>query len=585
MKDEDILFQAKEHYKQSTEAWDHIYLAASEDMKFVYDIEEGQWPDAVRRERAGRPIITCNKLQKFVRQIRGDQMQNRPQVKVIPVDDKADVRSAELYNGIIRQIEYLSSADVAYDTAYMGAISSSIGFFRIITKYADDEGFNQDIFIKRIINPASVHFDPLAVEFNLEDARYCFIEEWIDKKTYTKMYPDSDATSFDGTDKLYGDWIGGEKIRVAEYFYKEPTRKKIILLSNGDVAEVTGLPMKEIKEKAAMLGVTIMGDRFVDTHKVKWYKINGAEVLESSDWLGNDIPVIPVFGDEIVADGKKHYLSLIRGAKDMQRMYNYWATAATETIALTPKTPFLLDHKQVKGFENEWEDANKVNRPYIRYNHIQGITKPAREPQAQVPSAIMNMMQQTAYDIEDHLGRYEASKGEASNERSGKAILARLAQSDKGTYTFIDNLTRAIVAGGRQLIDLIPKVYDTARVLRIMGETGEEQLTNVNQPTLGPNGQPVIQNDLTVGKHDLIASVGASYSSKRQEMTQAMIESMQYAPMIAPIIAPLIFKYSDFPGAQEIYAAIQQGIANQQAQVAPQLQIQQRGTLNPPTGA
>ncbi len=574
---EDFLKDVKDRYKEATTGWSEIYDAARDDLNFVYDVGEGQWPERIRtdREKDGRPVLTVNKLQKFVRQLRGDQMMNRPRSKVIPVDDKADVQMAELYNGLIRQIEYLSTASVAYDTAYMGAISSSIGFFRLITKYSDDNTFDQDIFIKRIINPFSVHYDPYATEFTFEDARYCFVEESVDKKDFKNRFPNADESNFDSSSVrgVFGDWLQGDKVRIAEYFYKEPVKKKIVMLDTGEIIPIEN---KITIESLKANGHQIVRERTVDSHVVKWCKINGVEVIEDSIWPGNDIPIIPVFGDEIVSEGKRYYLSLARGAKGPQQMYNYWATAATETVALAPKMPFIVDHRQIKGFENEWEESNRTNRMYIRYNAVAGLNKPSREPQTQVPSAIMNMMQATAFDIEDHLGRYEASQGKASNERSGKAIIARVAQSDKGTYTFIDNLTRAIVCAGRQMIDLIPKIYDTPRALRIMGETGQESLVNVNQPTLDENGQVRVQNDLSVGKYDLVATIGASYSSKRQEMVEMLTQSMQYAPMLAPVIASLIFKYSDFPGAEEVAAEIKK-----QADMMQQQQMMAQGGQPP----
>ena len=272
-----------------------------------------------------------------------------------------------------------------------------------------------------------------------------------------------------------------------------------------------------------------------------------------------------MFGDEVVVDGKKYYLSLIRGAKGSQQMYNYWASAATENVMLTPKTPFLVDHRQIKGFENEWQDANLNPRMYLRYNAIAGLQKPSREPQTQVPVAIINMMQSTAYDIEDHLGRYEASKGEAGNERSGKAIIARINQSDKGTFTFVDNASNSIIAGLKQIVDLIPKIYDTHRALNILGENGERGQVEVNKPDIGLNGEAITQNDLSVGKYDVISTVGPSFGSKREEMVKMMIEAMQYAPTMAGVIAPMIFKYSDWPGAQEIAAKLEQAAQQQMA--------------------
>jgi hypothetical protein len=578
MTDKDILDEAKDRYKEAVTGWQHIYDEATDDIKFVYDVDEGQWPEDIRKKRAaaGRPIITVNKLQKTLRRIRGDHKMNPTQLKAIPVDDKADPQKAELYNGLLRQIEYLSDAEIAYDTAYNHAISSSIGFFRIITKYSKDDNFEQDIFIRRIINPMAVHFDPYAQEFNLEDARYCFIEDLVDKKVYEALYGKNNLVDFDSNRALFGEWMVQDKIRVAEYFYKEPYKKKIVQLETGEIIPITG---KVTIDALRHMGQVIKRERTIDAYKVMWCKINGVDILEKSEWPTDDIPVIPMFGDEVVAEGKRYYLSLARGAKGPQQMYNYWSTAATETVALAPKMPFIVDHRQIKGFENEWEDANTENRMYIRYNAVAGLQKPSKEPQAQIPSAIINMMQQTAYDVEDHLGQYESSKGETSNERSGKAINARIAQSDKGTYLFIDNSTRAKVAAGKQLIKLIPKIYDTERAVRIKGDNGEEKLVTVNKPVgFDEKGAVAMENDLSVGTFDLIATTGASYSSRRQEMVDTLLQSLQYSPGLANIIAPMIFKYSDDPASQEVYEEIKKGIAAQQQM---QMQAEAQGMKGP----
>jgi hypothetical protein len=458
---------------------------------------------------------------------------------------------AELYDGLIRQIEYLSTANIAYDTAYMHAVSCSVGYIRLITKYADDNSFNQDIGISRIINPFGVHFDPTAKQLELEDAKYCFVEEMVNTKEFKRNYPNAEVSEFTGTTReLFGDWLNGDQLRIAEYFWKEPVTRTLVQLQDGNTAMLTDKITPDfIKSK----GGVIIRDRKVHTHQVKWCKLSGAEVLEQANWPGKDIPIVPVFGDEIVVEGKKYYLSLLRGAKGSQEMYNYWATSATEDVALTPKMPYMVDHRQIKGFEPEWNEAHRTNRMFIRYNAIAGLAKPERERQSSVPSAILSMMQTTAFDIEDHLGRYEASKGQASNERSGKAITARIMQADKGTYVFVDNFVKAITTLCRQVVDLVPKIYDTQRAIRIRGESDEETLIGINKPVLGDQGTATVENDLTVGKYDVIATAGGSFGSRRQEAVKTLIEAMQYAPNIAPIIAPFIFKYSDFPGSQEIY--------------------------------
>jgi len=557
MKPDSFIQEAKSNYQQAVDGWCEIYDQLGKDMRFVYDIDSGQWPDDIKKERTDerRPMLTLNKILKFVWSLRGDALQNRPRMKVIPVDNEGDVKMAKRYNGLIREIEYLSDAPTAYDTAYAHAIASSVGFFRLVTEF-EPGTFNSVLKIERILNPTSVHFDPRATKFELEDARYCFIEEFVKQEEFKSRWPNASTSHFSGMGtKLYGDWLQGKNIRVAEYFYKNPVRSTLVQLDDG---QVLTLSKDMTKEYIRSHGRTIVRDRVEQGHEVKWVKMNGIEVLEEGIWPGNDIPIIPVFGDEIVVEGKKHYLSFFRGAKDAQRMYNFWATAATETVALAPKMPFIVDHRQIKGFETEWEEANRANRMYIRYNAIQGMTKPSREQGTEIPAAIMSMMRSTAFDIEDHLGRYEASKGQQGNERSKVAIVARIKQSDKGAYAFADNFKKAIVYATRQMIDLIPKVYDTQRSLRIMDEAGNETLESFNKPTMGIDGEPEIQNNLAVGKYDLIATIGASFGSKREEMVDTMIKCLQFAPEFAAVIAPLVFKFSDMEGADEIHQALKE---------------------------
>lgn len=560
MDNETILEEANERYPIGVQGWKDIYKEAEEDMEFIYDVGDGQWPagERAKRESADRPVLTINKLQKFIRQLRGDAIQNKIQMKVVPVDSVSDPETAKFYADLIRQIEYVSDADSAYDTAFMHATSSSVGFIRLLTQYVDDESFDQEAIIERIINPNSIHFDPKAKKFQYEDAKWCFAEDLMLQSDFKHEFPQAELTDFSGTGKaLFGEWLDGDKIRVAEYFYKEPVIKEIVQLETGDIITLSDTMSPEyIKSQ----GGIIVNNRKVHTHKVMWAKLNGAEVLDSGEWIGKDIPIIPMFGDEIVVKGRKYYLSLLRGAKGSAQMYNYWATAATEAVALAPKMPYIVDYRQIKGFETEWEEANKENRMYIRYNAIQGMDKPRRETQSDVPRAIMSMMSTTAYDIEDHLGRYQASKGEASNERSGKAITARIQQSDKGSFFCIDNRRKSIVCVCKQLIDIIPKIYDTQRALRVRGEDGKERVEEVNVPELQPDDSVQVRNDLTVGKYDLIATTGASFSSARQEMVATMLEAMQYAPTVAPFIAPLIFKFSDAEGAEEIYSEIKKGM-------------------------
>ena len=548
-----ILQLARERFQIIHTAEMQIREAALEDIRFAYNIEEGQWDASVRAERITdkRPTLTANKLRKFVSIVANRERENRVAVKVRPVDDQADVTTAAIIEDLVRQIEYQSVADEIYANAGEQAVAGGFGFWRLLTKFTDD-GFDQEIFIKHMENPFSVYLDP--------KGQYCFIRDVLTEQEFERQYPNASKVSFDlsGRGEEWTLWYEPSKIFVAEYFQKEPTTREIAQVrdSSGQVKVLElreGITVRELTTQ----GFQVLKTRSVKTHKVMWYKMTGHEILESSEWAGSEIPVVEVMGDQVNIAGKIYKRSLIRDGKDPQRMYNYWLTAMTEKVALVPKSPFLATPQQIQGHEAMWDQANQKNFPYLLYNVTAG-DKPERQIPAQVDTGAMAMINIANNDIKDVLGMFESTIGEPSNERSGRAIFARQQRSDLGTFHFPDNLRRAVVQTGRLLIDLIPRIYDTKRVVRLRNEKDEERFVTINETVFDEEtGREVIVHDLSIGRYDVLADVRL-YSTRRQETVELMISAMQFAPQIAPFIVDLIFKFLDSPGAPEIQQRVQQ---------------------------
>lgn len=314
------------------------------------------------------------------------------------------------------------------------------------------------------------------------------------------------------------------------------------------------------------LGMKPVRSREVDVKQVKYCKINGFEVLERNDWAGSHIPVVRVIGNEFEVDGRLYLSGIVRNAKDAQRMYNYWTSQEAEMLALAPKAPFIGYGGQFEGYENQWKTANTTNWPYLEVNPDvtdgQGGTLPL--PQRSQPPMAQNGLIQAKMgasdDIKGATGQYDSSLGATSNERSGKAILARERQADTGTYHYVDNLARAVRCVTRQLVDLIPKIYDTERIARIIGEDGTSDMARVNPDQPEPvkkivNEQGIVIQkvyNLGVGKYDVCVTTGPSYMTKRQESLNAMTELLQGNPELWAVAGDLFIKNMDWPGAQEM---------------------------------
>jgi hypothetical protein len=381
-KDDNLLSDAKDAFADCEEAESENRLAALDDLRFAKLGE--QWPESVRQQRIkdGRPCLTINRQPAFIRQVVNEARQNRPSIVVHPVDSQADPAVAEIYNGLIKNIEQTSKADVAYDTAVDFAVSSGFGYFRINTEYACDDSFDLDLRIERISNPFSVYGDPLSTASDSSDWNQCFVTEVLGKDAFEAKYKGAETVNWedDGYSVLSAPWFQENTVLIAEWWRREKVKKTILAMSDGSVlAEDVYKVQKDLLDQQ---GITVMGSRIADSHKVTQTVMTGAEVLEKNDWAGKYIPIVPVYGDEVNVEGKRYFRSLIRDAKDSQRMLNYWRTASTELTALAPRVPFIGKKGAFKTDARKWANVNSQNHAFIEFDGDDPAGSPAARQRA-----------------------------------------------------------------------------------------------------------------------------------------------------------------------------------------------------------
>lgn len=589
-KDDDILRDAKEAFKLAEDAESKNRAAWLDDMRFARLGE--QWPEEMKkkRESEGRPCLTLNRLPSFIRQVTNDARQNKPSIKCHAVDSDASEETAEIINGLIRNIEYTSNADVAYDTALDHAVTGGYGYFRISTDYTSDDSFDQDLRIERVVNPLTIYGDPYSREADSSDWNTAFVTEMLSTDEFKRRYPKAQASDWDSSERD-AEWVADEKVRIAEYWTREEVVKNLLKLSDGSVMyEDMFLKAKDLLD---MQGITVVGERPTKSHKVTQRIITPSEVLETNKWAGRYIPIVPVFGDELNIEGERHFLSLVRFAKDPQMMFNFWRTASTELVALAPKIPFIGPRGSFNTDASKWATANTDNHAYIEYDPVAGQLPPQRQPFAGPPAGALQEAANAEDDMKSIMGLYDASLGAKSNETSGKAILARQREGDVSTFNYVDNLSRALRHAGRIIVDMIPAVYDLPRIIRVIHEDGKNENVTVNAPyQVRPPEKPEDQDpdeqkeflegvtklyDLTVGKYDVTVEAGPSFTTKREEAATQMMQMVQAMPQTAPMIGDLIAKNLDWPGADEIAkrlkAMLPQQIQGQNPQV---MQMQQQ---------
>lgn len=593
-KDSDDLKDDLEAFKDAAEAEKDQRDAMLEDLEFVKLGK--QWPQEVigKRKKEGRPCLVINRLPAFAKQVTNDARQNRPAIKCHGVGDKADEETAEILDGLIKNIEYSSNADVSYDTALDFAVNCGIGYWTVNIDYADNDSFDKDIKIERVSNPFCVYGDPASTAADSNDWNTAFVTDRIMEEEFKKRYPKAGVKNFETDDSRDERWYEDDMVQIAERWIREKKAVKLLKLSNGALMmEPEYLKLKQILD---VQGITVEGDRDSMSWKVSQRIITGAEILERNDWPGKYIPIVPCYGDEVNIEGKRSWQSLFHFAKDPQRNYNYWRTATTELIALAPKTPFIGPAGAFDTDAEKWATANVDSHPYIQYD---GPTQPQRQQFAGPPAGALQEALNASDDLKNIMGLHDASLGAQSNETSGRAILARQREGDVATFNFIDNQNRAIRHTGRILVDLIPKVYDVARIIRCIKEDGTSYSVPVNQPVQQIQPPPNPQNpnqqqppqykpvdpeqqdeinglikmfDLAAGKYDVTCESGPSFTTRREESAQQMMQFVQSFPAAGPLVGDLIAKNLDWPGADEMAKRLQAMLPPQaQGNKPPQL--------------
>ena len=588
---DDVIKDAMERFAESNSSTEEDRTDYKNDWKFARLAD--QWPAAIAKQRVqeARPVLVINKLPALIRSVVNESRQNKPSIRVSPVDNDADEDSAEVIGGLIRAVERESGADLAYDTAIDQAVTGGFGFFRVSIDFAHEETFDLEARIERIPYAPMVHWDPSSTTFDASDWDYAFISEVMTKRQYNVRYPKGSNVPFDGStsDASFGQGIDEESIRIAEYFLREEKERNILMLEvpNPQTGEMdlqvvredllpdlakaffdalqidgSGNDKELISSFMDASGVKEIRRRKVTYHKVTRRIINGVEVLDEGEWPGTMIPICPVWGDETYDEqGRRHFRSMIRDAKDPQVMFNFWRSATTELVAMAPKSPWIGPKGFIpKGHETKWASANTRSHQYLEYDKNAGEA-PRRQEFAGVPTGALQEAMSAADDMKSITGIFDSSLGARSNETSGKTILARERQGDVSNFHFIDNLTRAIRYAGEILIEIIPSVYSTRSAIRILGEDQKENIVNLTQQDggssqKGPDGGPALYN-LSVGKYDVTVSTGPSFSTQREETRETLIEIMRQVPDAAAFLGDVLLDHMDFVGADKVAKRLQ----------------------------
>lgn len=572
---EELLSRVRLRYDDGVGAFEENRRMHSEDLNFVYNSESmGQWDPVVLEARRGKPNYTFNRVIGPVNIVVADMRQTRPAGKVRPTNSAANEATAEVLAGLMRSIEDESRAEPIYKNQYKFAVAGGFGAWRLMPEYESEDSFDQVLRIKDIPNPQTVIWDPECSDACAGDAMWCIIGERVSKEKYRALFPKADSeTSFNISRDSYG-WFTDKEVRVVEYMERVPFEKEIAQFSDGSIQDLTP-EIKKADEEFELQGIgkdkvkRILRTRKVLKWRILWCKVDGGQVLEGPifyDW--KRIPVVRVPGRYINIEGRKKLQSLIRHAKDAQRTYNSRVCDMIERSAMIPKAPYLVTENMIKGYEADWNQSNVASRPYLPYNIDKNAPNsdgmPFRNQPIDMPQGALALAQQAAQDIQATTGYFDPAIGNAEdmNRVSGKALIQHTRRSDLGSFEFIDGYGDALQLTWEMGIDMAPTIYDSDRIVRIVGNDEIEKMVSIN--SADPQSGDII-HDLKVGSYSCKVSIGPNYQTARQEALNTMIDAADAIPMIAQVAPDLLAKNIDFPDADELtrrlrLPLIQQGL-------------------------
>lgn len=509
-----------------------------------------------------RPRFEINTLASAIDTVVGNQRQNDIGIEVFPTGMGGNTDVAKILDGIIRNIEYQSKARNVYDSAFDETLNGGYGGWRVVAQFIEDS-FDQELRIKPINSATtSLWFDVNSKEYDKSDAKYAFLTFSMNIKDFQKTYPQATVSDFQQDRYLKDDtncytWFDDDNIRIAEYWRKVPKKKELFLMSNGELKE----DLNDFQLQAmASQGITVARQRTADSVEVERYLMNGAEILEPKQVEPSRfIPLIPLYGKITHVEEMEHVRGVVRFARDPSRMYNFTRSSIVEKAALAPTDPYWATPDMAKGHTNEWGRLNIDNPPVALFNPDPlNPGPPQRTGAPQVEQALIEAAQTAKQDIQLTTGiaQTQMMLPGAADRRSAEAVAAQQTVGDTGTFVFTDNLSKSIEYCGRILVDLIPKIYDTERQIRIVQPDGEGELITIN----GTNGD----NDIRQGKFDVVVKTGPAFASLREKAADLLI-NLAENPAFAQLVPDLIAKHLPLDGSasQELHDRIRKQMITQ----------------------
>lgn len=516
---------------------------------------DGQWEPYWWNNNSDKPRYTFDITSQVIDQIAGELEQASFDIRVSPAGGSATKDVALTLDGMIRNIENISDAKTIFNNGGRNAVTAGFDAWMVAQEFADDDSFDQDLMIKPVSNAIDrVWFDPSAEKQDKSDSRYGFVLHPVATDEYEYRWPDGAAMSV--SDSRDGDayYDKAETVLIGQVFYAEVEERELVLMSNGQTHEVND-EFESIRDELIQIGVTEVRRR------KRTVRTFCSRFFDNSDWLEDKkktvfqhLPIIPVYANYKMLENKTIYHGAVEKLIDPQRIFNYSMSREIEEGALAPRAKYWMTQKQAAGHETSLATLNTNSEPVQFYTpDPEAPGAPMQNGGAQINPGLSRISEAAKGLISNVGGLFASNMGDNPGLQSGVAITAQQNKGDNGTIKYFSALELAIAATGRILVQAIPKVYDTQRVVRVLYEDDTFDMADINQSVIDEQtGKVVVLNDLSMGKYDVVCSAGPAFKNRQTETLDVILRLAESDPSVMQLGGDILLNSISTPAGKQL---------------------------------
>lgn len=505
--------------------------------------------------------LTFNKIAPLVNHLLGEQRQNTPALQVDP-SSTVPATTAEVRAALVKDISLGSDAKVVYQTAFQQAALGGFSAFLVYNDYDNDYNFEQIIKYKWFKDPTRCYWDVSAEDICKTDGLYCGYRTSFSRERFKKLYGvdversiGSEGGYYNSTEGFWND----DQIMIIDHFERKYKKVKIHQLSNNEsitTDELNQLEKIKIDDVEFILfgnePVTIIRDRMTYRYTIEHTKFAGDYILEKNEFPCDILPLVFVDQNSYYdKNGRQVCRPLVKDARDAQRLLNFIGTQSAYLLKIARNDQFLVSKNNVKGADTRqiWTDPTVVQGALV-YDESPNGNKPEKLKPSEISQSLMLMYDKAERDIHTTLGMYDTQIGDNGNEISGAAIDARSKRGSYNNFVTFDALNRAIAESGRITNKMIPRVYDTERLIKLyMPDSGLRDVY-LNRPKDDYGME--IENDMTEGEYKIRLQPGPSYEGQKMEGLQSLEMIFKNDPRTFNLFADLYADNLPLPNNIEI---------------------------------